>query len=84
MSVYTSAWQDSQGYKVEYVDREYDELYIDAAAVFDKYEKEAVELRNKLYEAEMLVIDLREELADVVRPNIRSQQYNDEVYKDTM
>lgn len=84
MSVYTSAWQDSQGYQVVYVYREHDELYLDAVAVFEKYEKEAVELRNKLYEAEMLVIDLREKLADVVEPNIRSQQYNDEVYKDTL
>ncbi len=62
MSIYTSAWQDSQGYQVEHADLEDDELYIDAVDVFEKYEKEAVELRNKLYEAEMLVIDLREKL----------------------
>jgi hypothetical protein len=62
MSVYTSAWQESQCYQLEHQDLENDELYIDAVAVFEKYEKEAVKLRNKLYDAEMLVIDLREEL----------------------
>lgn len=65
MSIYTSAWQDSQGYQVEHESLEDDELYIDAVAIFEKYEKEAVELRNKLYEAEMLVIDLRSELREL-------------------
>jgi hypothetical protein len=84
MSVYTSAWQDFVIWLSEYAEFDDDDMYTEAVNVFDKYENEAIELRNKLHEAEMLVIDLREELANVVEPIIRSQQYNDEVYKDTL
>ena len=65
MSIFTGAFREFDLWRDKYEAIKDEEIYMDAEFVFWLFNHEVVALTNKLYEAEMLVIELREELFDI-------------------
>jgi hypothetical protein len=63
MSIFTGAFREFDLWRDKHEAMKDEEIYSDAEFVFWLFDHEVIALTNKLYEAEMLVIDLRDELA---------------------